>query len=160
MRAAVAFVTSSALLFGACFPDNEQHRTIAKLTEGGFVVGGIALLAVVNTGADCKPDIAGMPDVDCEDKARLLGSIGLGMILAGLIGFITTVSTSPDDKPDAPKVLPEPPKPEPPVMQSPAPTAPGAPGQTEPTPPPTEPTPPAPTEPPPAPAPAPAPANP
>jgi hypothetical protein len=143
MRAAVAFVTSVALLLGACFPDNEKHRTIAKITEGGFVVGGIALLAVVNTGADCKPDVAGMPDVACEDRAKLVGSIGLAMILAGLIGFITTVSTSPDDKPDAPPSLPEPPKPPEPTtpMQSPAPEAPGAPT------PPTEPTPPAPTEP-------------
>lgn len=138
-----------ALLSGACFPDNARHRTIAKITEGGFVVGGIALLAVVNTGADCKPDVAGMPDVKCEDRAQLVGSIGLAMILAGLIGFITTVSTSPDDKPDAPASLPEPPKPEPQPqpqpMQSPSPAAPGAPtAPTEPTPVPTEPTPPAP----------------
>ncbi len=148
MRAAVAFVTSCALLTGACFPDNEKHRTIAKITEGGFVVGGIVLLAAVNTGADCKPDVAGMPDVDCEDKAKLVGSIGLAMILAGLIGFITTVSTSPDDKPDAPAPLPEAPKPPEPMqpMTSPANPPATAPTETPPTPP-SEPTPPAPTEP-------------
>jgi hypothetical protein len=152
MRAAVAFVTSIAMLTGACFPDNEKHRTIAKITEGGFLLAGIGILAVVNTGADCKPDVAGMPDVACEDRAKLVGSIGLAMILAGLIGFITTVSTSPDDKAEAPKSLPEPPKPPEPMqpMKSPA-----GPAPTEPTPPtpPTEPTPPAPTEPAPAPTP-------
>jgi hypothetical protein len=149
MRAAVAFVSSIALLSGACFPDNEKHRTIAKVTEGGFIVGGIALLAVVNTGADCKPDVAGMPDVACEDRAKLVGSIGLAMILAGLVGFITTVSTSPDDKPDQPAALPEAPKPPEPMqpMQSPAGPAPADPAPTTPPTPPTEPTPPAPTEP-------------
>lgn len=145
MRAAVAFVTSCALMTGACFPDNARHRTIAKVTEGAFIIGGIALLAVVNTGADCKGEIAGMPDVACEDRAKLVGSIGLAMILAGLIGFITTVSTSPDDKPDAPASLPEPPKPpeptQPPPAETPATPAP------PPAPPPTEPTSPAPAEP-------------
>lgn len=140
MRAVIAFVTSIAMLTGACFPDNEKHRTIAKITEGGFILGGIALLAAVNTGADCMPDVAGMRDVACEDKARLVGSIGLAMILAGLIGFITTVSTSPDDKPEAPKSLPEPPKPPEPMppMKSPANPPPEAPAPTAP---PTEPTP-------------------
>jgi hypothetical protein len=149
MRAAVALVTSSALLMGACFPDNARHRTIAKVVEGGFVIGGIGLLAVVNTTADCKAEIAGMPDVECEDRAQLLGSIGLAMILAGLVGFITTVSTSPDDKPDAPASLPEPPKPPEPMQPQPAPQpmqSPANPPPAEPTPP-TEPTPPAPTEP-------------
>lgn len=148
MRVAVALVTSCALLMGACFPDNEKHRTIAKITEGGFVIGGVAMLAVVNTSADCKPDVAGMPDVACEDRAQLVSSIGLAMILAGLIGFITTVSTSPDDKPDSPSTAPEaPPQPEPPPMQSPANPPPG---ETPPTAP-VEPAPTAPTEPAPAP---------
>lgn len=152
MRAAVAFVTSCALLTGACFPDNAKHRTIAKVTEGAFIVGGIALLAAVNTGADCMGEIAGMPDEACEDRAQLVSTIGLAMILAGLVGFITTVSTSPDDKPDAPPNLPEAkppepmPPPAPPPMQSPANPPPTTP---EPTPPaPTEPTEPAPTTPP------------
>lgn len=129
------------MMSGACFPDNAKHRTIAKITEGGFIIGGIAMLAVVNTGADCKPDVAGMRDVECEDRAKLVGSIGLAMILAGLIGFITTVSTSPDDKPDAPTTAPEPPAPPEPMqpMQSPA----NPPSET----PPTEPTPPAPETP-------------
>ena len=151
MRAVVAFVTSSALLMGACFPDNARHRTIAKVVEGGFIIGGIGLLAVVNTSADCKGEIAGMPDVACEDRAQLLGSIGLAMILAGLVGFITTVSTSPDDKPDdPPSLLPEakPPEPMQPEPQPIAPTQPTPP--TEPTPP-VEPTPPAPEPTPPTP---------
>lgn len=128
-----------------CFPDNARHRTIAKYTEGGFLIGGIALLAVVNTGADCQPDVAGMPDVACEDRAKLVGSIGLGLILAGLVGFIATVSTSPDDKPEPPAALPEAPKPPEPAQPAAAPIA--APV----VPPPAEPAPaPAPTEPAPA----------
>lgn len=158
MRAGVAILTSCALLMGACFPDNAKHRTIAKLTEGGFIVGGIAILAVVNTGADCKPDVAGMRDVACEDRAKLVSTIGLGMILAGLVGFIATVSTAPDDKPDAPTGLPEAPRPDTtpaPAATAPVVTPPATPPTTppEPTPPaaPTEPTPPAPAPTPPAP---------
>ena len=98
MRAAVALVLSLAVSSGACFPNNPRHQTYAKIAEGGVLLGGIGLLFVVNTGADCVPDVAGMPDKSCEDKANLLGNIGLGLVLAGLIGFIVTVSTSGEDK--------------------------------------------------------------
>src|ERR1041384_7648449 len=108
MRSAVALAASIAMLSGACFPDNAKHRTIAKIVEGGFIVGGITMLAVVNTGADCETEVPGMPDVECEDRTKLLGSIGLAIILTGLIGFITTVSTSPEDKEDPPVVTPAP----------------------------------------------------
>lgn len=117
MRAA-ALTLSLSLLAGGCFPDNARHRTIAKIVEGGVTVGGIALLAVVNSGADCMTDVPGTIDQPCEDKARLLSSAGLGMIVAGLVGFIVTVSTSPDDKPQVsaaptppPSTTPPPPAP-------------------------------------------------
>jgi len=98
MRAAVALVLSLAVSSGACFPNNPRHQTYAKIAEGGVLLGGIGLLFLVNTGADCTPDVAGMPDTACEDKASLLGNIGLGLVLAGLVGFIVTVSTSGEDK--------------------------------------------------------------
>jgi hypothetical protein len=98
MRAA-ALTLSLSLLAGGCFPDNARHRTIAKIVEGGVTVGGIALLAVVNSGADCMTDVPGTVDQSCEDNARVLSTTGLGMILTGLIGFIVTVSTAEEDKP-------------------------------------------------------------
>jgi hypothetical protein len=98
MRAA-ALSLSLSLLAGGCFPNNARHRTIAKIVEGGVTVGGIALLAVVNSGADCMTDVPGTVDQSCEDNARVLSSTGLGMILTGLIGFIVTVSTAEEDKP-------------------------------------------------------------
>src|SRR5665647_3419102 len=98
MRVAVALVLSLTVMSGACFPNNPKHQTYAKIAEGGVLLGGIGLLFVTNTGADCAPQVSGMPDTDCEDKANLLGNIGLGLVLTGLIGFIVTVSTSGDDK--------------------------------------------------------------
>ena len=85
MRAAVALVLSLAVSSAACFPNNSRHQTYAKIAEGGVLLGGIGLLFVVNSGADCAGDVAGKPDVACEDKANLLGNIGLGLVLAGLI---------------------------------------------------------------------------
>ena len=37
-----------------------------------------------------------------RSTADVMGTLGLGLILAGLSGFIVTVSTSPEDKPDQP----------------------------------------------------------
>jgi hypothetical protein len=120
---AVAVILSLSLL-AACFPNNERHRTIAKITEGGLVAGGIAILAVANTGADC--DMASRPgeNPDCKSDAGLVGGIGLAMIIVGLVGFIATVSTAPDD--DKP---PTPPPPPPPPT-----TTPGAPPSSAPAP--------------------------
>lgn len=106
MRVASALVLSLSLATGACFPNNARHRTIAKITEGGVLLGGIALLAVVNSGADCMTEIPSMPDEDCESKARLLSNIGLGLVLTGLVGFIVTVSTSDDDKASSTTTIP------------------------------------------------------
>lgn len=90
---------SMAVLFGGCFPHNAKKRTIAQISEGAVLVGGIGILAAVNTGADCDlQSMPGVPTEDCKTKASTVGNIGLGMILAGLVGFIATVSTAEDDK--------------------------------------------------------------
>ena len=83
-----------------CFPNNGKHRTIAKITEGAFVAGGVAILALSSTQADCNTSsmIPGVRE-DCEADAGSLSALGFGMILVGLIGFIATVSTQPDDPP-------------------------------------------------------------
>lgn len=81
-----------------CFPKNPRAQTYAKIGEGVAIVGGIVLLATVNTSADCdQGTIGNMTDEACKDRASLLSNIGLGLILAGLAGFIVTVSTSEDD---------------------------------------------------------------
>ena len=124
MRVVVALVLSLTVMSGACFPNNPRHQTYAKIAEGGAILGGIGLLAVVNTGADCAPKVSGMPDTACEDKAALLGNIGLGLVLAGLIGFIVTVSTSGDDKVATSTTTPTPtPTPEPTPPTEPTPPA-------------------------------------
>lgn len=99
MRAAVALSLTASLLAGGCFPNNPKHQTIAKVVEGGLAIGGVVLLATVNTGADCMGQVAGDVDQACEDKARVLSGLGLGMILTGLVGFIVTVSTAGDEQP-------------------------------------------------------------
>ncbi|MGE0547736.1 MAG: hypothetical protein AB7O24_31615 [Kofleriaceae bacterium] len=100
MRFVALFVTF-AVLVGGCFPHNARARRIAKFSEGAAILAGIGMLAVINSGADCEHDPI-MPNEPCKDKAEILGDIGLGLILAGLIGFIATVSTSPDDQGSTP----------------------------------------------------------
>ncbi|MDB4960722.1 MAG: hypothetical protein JWP01_721 [Myxococcales bacterium] len=143
----VALALSVSLLCGACFPNNPRHQTYAKIAEGGTLLAGIALLFVTNTGADCMTQVSGLPDTDCEDKASLVGNVGLGLVLTGLIGFIVTVSTSGDDSTTTTASTSTTPPALTPI--APAPTPEPAPAPTpEPTPP-TEPTPPAdPTTPP------------
>lgn len=134
MRAVAALISLSVVL-GACFPGNPKAQTYAKITEGAVAVAGITILAFVNTGADCDAmGIPGMPDTSCRDKATIVGDVGLGLLLAGLIGFITTISTSEDDKPSStatspPPVAPASPKPAPPAT-SPAEPAPVPPTET------------------------------
>lgn len=148
MRAAVALLVSLSLFAGACFPNNKRHQMYAKLAEGGAIVAGIGMLYVVNSGADCDMMSApgGQPDDDCKSKASVLGTVGLGLILIGLVGFIATVSTSEDDKlvtptttaPPAPTPAPTPePTPTPAPTPAPIATDPPATPPTEPTPAPT-----------------------
>ncbi len=95
---------SIALL--GCFPHNPKARTYAKITEGSFIVAGIGLefLANSRTGADCEQSGSlGMSTSGCKSTGSVLGGVGLGMILAGLTGFIATISTAEDEKePPAP----------------------------------------------------------
>jgi hypothetical protein len=97
MKAAVALLCSVAVLTG-CFPNNPQHRTYAKYAEGAALIAGIAVSAVANTGADC--DQMDMPgpnvDNDCRSNARWLGTVGLVLILGGLLGFVATIATAED----------------------------------------------------------------
>src|SRR5262245_42634148 len=124
MRAAVAVVLSLSLSLAACFPDNPGARRIAKIGAGAAIVGGIALLYFTNTNADCdmmaKP---GTPNDDCKRNSDVANIVGFGLIMAGLVGFIATVSTEPDD--DKPR--PAPPTPTVAPTPAPPPAAPASP---------------------------------
>ncbi len=123
MRAAVAFVITTSLLAGACFPHNAKKRMYAQLGEGAALVGGITMLYFVNSGADCdmKSAPGGASDDSCKTKAAVLGDIGLGLILIGLVGFIATISTAEEAKPTPVVVIPKPDAPPPPPEPAPAP---------------------------------------
>ncbi len=102
---AVASLLSIALL--GCFPHNPKARTYAKITEGSFIVGGVAMefLANSKTGADCQMmSSIGNPQTSCHTTGTILGGVGLGMILAGLTGFIATISTAEEEKAPPPRV--------------------------------------------------------
>jgi hypothetical protein len=93
------------LLIGlcGCFPHNQRHRRIAKLSEGGAVVAGIALLSVAGSGADCMAGPASRDAYDdCRTRATIVGNVGLSLILAGLLGFTITTVTTPDEPAPAP----------------------------------------------------------
>ncbi|MDQ3367074.1 MAG: hypothetical protein M3680_16745, partial [Myxococcota bacterium] len=95
---AVALVVALSVSLAACFPNSARHRTYAKLGEGGALAAGITMLYFVNTGADCDMNpTPGLPAEDCKNDASILSTVGLGLILLGLVGFVATVSTSPDD---------------------------------------------------------------
>jgi len=81
-----------------CFPNKPHARTIAKFTEGGIAIAGVGILAVSQSAADCRPLITGAHDPSCTSNANTIGTIGFGLILVGLVGFIATVSTTPDEK--------------------------------------------------------------
>jgi hypothetical protein len=99
-RAVVALLVSVSML--GCFPHNEKHRTYAKLVEGGAIVGGIAISAFSNTGADCnKMAMTGAgtgDDTSCRSTAKLLSTVGVALILGGLLGFVATVSTAEEEE--------------------------------------------------------------
>ena len=99
MKPLVALLVMLSLT--ACFPNSAKHRTYAKVGEGAALAAGIGMLYMVNTGADCD-HMTGLDDdtSGCRGNAQVLGTVGLGLILAGLVGFIATVSTSPEDQPE------------------------------------------------------------
>jgi hypothetical protein len=100
MRAAVALLVSVSML--GCFPHSERRRTYAKLAEGGALVGGIVISAVGNTGADCDAMAVNGVESNCKSNAQILSTVGVTLILAGLLGFVATVSTAEDDSDDKP----------------------------------------------------------
>lgn len=103
MKAAVALALSVSLL--GCFPNNARHRTYAKYAEGASLVTGIIISAVANTGADCdEMSMAGV-DNNCRSKAKWLSTAGVVLILAGLVGFVATISTAEDDSESTPRVI-------------------------------------------------------
>ena len=88
------------LALSACYPHDVHKRTLAKYAEGASLVTGIALEFAANSQADCdQMKVAGMADGNCGIKGAVLGDLGVGMMLAGLVGFIVTVSTSEEDAP-------------------------------------------------------------
>ncbi|MFT3697537.1 MAG: hypothetical protein QM831_30620 [Kofleriaceae bacterium] len=145
----MALLLAGSLMSAGCFPHSARNRTIAEIVEGGVAVSGVVVEGLVQTGADCDMTAApGEPQMMCKDNASLGGGIGVALILAGVIGFIATISVAEDDDEKKPPVIIKAADP----MAQPAPTT--APAQ------PTTPaTPPAPEPTPPAPAPAPAPAT-
>lgn len=104
MRLVVILLLAS---LAGCFPHNAKHRKIAKWSEGGAIAGGIAMLAVSSTGADCTAGPAGRTAYDdCRRDATLVGNIGLGLILVGLVGFgITQITSGDGEAAPAPKPL-------------------------------------------------------
>jgi len=94
---AVALVVIASLVAG-CFPHNKRARTISKYSEGGAIVAGIGLEYLTNSGADCDPMAQpGQSTSGCHSRATVYGDVGLSLILAGLLGFVATISTSPDE---------------------------------------------------------------
>ena len=138
MRSAVALMLVASLGTG-CFPHSARNRTIAEIVEGTVSVGGVVIEGFVQSGADCDMTHApGSPPVACKQSASTAGGIGVALILAGIVGFIATISTSEDDddkpKPIEIKAKPEAPAttaaPVPPPAPAPAPAPVAAPAPT------------------------------
>ena len=106
MRRAVALAL--ALSVSACFPHNAGHRRIAKYAEGGALVTGIAMQFAVRDRSCMEPLTPGTSN-DCKNGS--LDLVGLGLIMAGLVGFAATVMTSPDEPSEIDDVAPPPPPP-------------------------------------------------
>jgi hypothetical protein len=108
--------------------------------EGGLAVSGVVVESFVQSGADCDMTHApGAPPVTCKQNAALGGGIGVALILAGVVGFIATISTSEDDddKPKPIEIKAAPTTAAPMTAPAPAPTAAPAPAPAAPAPTPT-----------------------
>ncbi len=90
-----------------CFPHNEKARTYSKLVEGGLILAGIGAEAIASrhTGANCD-QMSGQIGYNesCHTDSTIYGGVGLALILAGLTGFVATVSTAEDDKVTPPPI--------------------------------------------------------
>lgn len=96
MRAVALLVIASLL---GCFPHDAHKRTIAQLVEGGTLAAGIGMEYFANTSADCDltKQMNGGVGGSCGGVSQTIGSVGVGLILAGLVGFIVTISGAQDD---------------------------------------------------------------
>lgn len=98
---AVALAVIVSMLAG-CFPHNAHKRTISQLVEGGVLGIGIGMQYFANTTADCDQMMqTGGPSVKCDTTRQTIGTVGVALILAGLVGFISTISTAEDDSENA-----------------------------------------------------------
>jgi hypothetical protein len=89
---------AGSMMLPGCFPHSARNRTISEIVEGGLAVSGVVVESFVQSGADCDMTHApGAPPVTCKQDAALGGGIGVALILAGVVGFIATISTSEDD---------------------------------------------------------------
>ena len=104
MKAVVAALLTLSL--AGCFPNSAKHRTYAKIGEGAAIASGIGILYVASSGADCDQSRMVGTDSSCRSNASLIGTVGLGLIIAGFTGFIATISTEPADKPESLEPLP------------------------------------------------------
>lgn len=95
------------MTLAGCFPHDPHKRTIAKLAEGGALVTGIGISAFANTGADCdnNANMPGSDPSDCRTNAKWLSTLGVALILAGLLGFVATVSTAEDEDKTSAKAI-------------------------------------------------------
>lgn len=91
----VALLASLQLL--GCFPHDAHRRTIAQLVEGGVLVSGIGMEYFANTKADCDEMMQTGNMGTCSGAGQAIGNVGVGLILAGLVGFIVTISGAVDD---------------------------------------------------------------
>jgi hypothetical protein len=94
MRAVTLLACASLL---GCFPHDAHKRTISQIVEGATLGVGIGMQYFANTQADCDQMKQMGVGGDCSGVGQALGSIGVAFILAGLTGFIVTVSTAEDD---------------------------------------------------------------
>ncbi len=104
MRSVVALMVSLSVgsvgMVGSvgCFPHNARNRTIAEIVEGGLAISGVIVEGVIQSGADCNTTHApGEPAMSCAQTASTAGGIGVALILAGVVGFMATISTAEDD---------------------------------------------------------------
>lgn len=95
----------ASTLTAGCFPHSGRNRTIAEISEGAVAVTGVVIEGFVQSGADCDMNAhaPGEPPIQCKQDASIAGGIGVALILAGIVGFIATISSSEDD--DKPKPI-------------------------------------------------------
>jgi hypothetical protein len=91
----VALLASLQLI--GCFPHDAHKRTISQIVEGATLGAGIGMEYFANTQADCDLMKQEGMSGECSGFGKSIGSVGVGFILAGLVGFIVTVSSAEDD---------------------------------------------------------------